>query len=144
MLEIVASTEIAASAATVWKVLTDLPRFAEWNPFIRDASGATNVGDLVHVHVQSPFAARLSFHAKVLTCEPNHELRWRGHLLAPWLGDGEHTFTIEPMTPARVRFVQREAFRGALPHLARRLLLPATQRGFDAMNRALKQRAESA
>lgn len=148
MLEIVASTEIDAPAEAVWDVLTDLPRFGEWNPFIRSASGTSDVGGEIHVRVQpsqgSLRKARLGFRATVLVCEKNHELRWRGHVLASWLGDGDHTFSIEPTTEGRVRFEQREVFRGLLPRLAGRLLQRETQAGFDAMNGALKRRAEAA
>lgn len=145
MIEIVASTEIDAPAAAVWDVLTDLPHFGEWNPFIRAASGSTSLGGEVQVRVQPSIkAARLGFRAKVLVCERNRELRWRGHVLASWLGDGDHTFSIEPAADGRVRFEQREVFRGLLPHLAGRLLARETQRGFDAMNDALRRRAEAA
>jgi hypothetical protein len=33
-------------------------------------------------------------------------------LLAPGLFDGEHSFRIEPVGPARVRFLHRERFSG--------------------------------
>jgi hypothetical protein len=32
--EIRTEIEIAASATTVWAVLTDFPRYGEWNPFL--------------------------------------------------------------------------------------------------------------
>jgi hypothetical protein len=44
----------------------------------------------------------------------------------------------------RVRFVQREAFRGLLVPLFARSLDNSTLRGFEEMNRALKERAEAA
>jgi hypothetical protein len=145
MLEIVASAEIEAPAETVWNVLTDLSSYPDWNPFIRKASGTLRVGKDVRVRVQTAMArVSVPFRATILTCEPSRELRWRGHVLAPWIGDGEHTFTIEPANAGRVRFVQREVFRGLLPRFARRLLERETWRGFDAMNRALRQRAEAA
>jgi hypothetical protein len=84
------------------------------------------------------------FHAQVLQCDERRELRWRGHFLAPWLASGEHTFTLQPRTAGSVRFVQREVFGGVLPGLVGRLLVHEARRGFDAMNRALKLRAENA
>jgi hypothetical protein len=85
----------------------------------------------------------MTFKPKVLTAEPNRELRWLGHLLTPGLFDGEHSFTIEPLEDNRVRFVQREAFKGLLVPLFARSLETNTQQGFEQMNRALKERAES-
>ena len=39
MLDLSVSSEINAPAPAVWKALLDLPRFGEWNPFIRAARG---------------------------------------------------------------------------------------------------------
>jgi hypothetical protein len=60
------------------------------------------------------------------------------------LFDGEHSFTIEPLQENRVRFVQREAFKGLLVPLFARSLDTNTQRGFEQMNRGLKERTEAA
>jgi hypothetical protein len=79
---------------------------------------------------------------KVLDSEPNHQLRWLGHLFVPGLFDGEHCFDIQPLRGNRVRFVQREALRGLLVPLFARSL-DNTLRGFKEMNHALKERAEA-
>lgn len=142
MIEVSASKEIAASAETVWDVLTDLEGFARWNPFIRRARGKPEVGKEVHVRVRSSIGVPLAFHAKVLARADNRELHWRGHVLAPWLASGDHTFTIEPLGDHLVRFVQRETFSGLLPWLGRRLLAREARRGFAAMNSALDARAQ--
>jgi hypothetical protein len=144
MIEITASTDIDAPADTVWRVLTDLDRFHAWNPFIREAHGSTEVGGTVHVRVQPSLRVPLRFNARILARQPNRELRWRGHVLAPWLASGDHSFTIEPLGDGRVRFTQRERFSGLVPRLAARLLRRESQRGFDAMNEALAARAENA
>jgi len=142
MIEVHASTEIAASARTVWSVLTDLRRFRAWNPFIRAAEGSTDAGQTVRVRVRSSFGLPLVFHATVIDSEENRELHWQGHVFAPWLARGEHWFTIEPIDAHRVRFVQRERFSGLLPRLAARLLAREAKHGFEAMNAAMATRAE--
>jgi hypothetical protein len=141
MIEVNAVTEIDASAEAVWSVLTDLKQFHVWNPFIRDASGTTEVGGTIRVQVRPSLGVPLVFHATVLDREDGRALRWRGHVLAPWLACGDHSFTIEPIGDHRVRFTQHETFSGVLPWLAARLLARETRRGFDAMNHALEARA---
>lgn len=141
-MEVTASIDIEASAREVWSVLTDLPRFRAWNPFIRAARGSTEVGDTVHVRVRSSFGLPLVFHAKVIESEENRELHWRGFVGSPWLACGEHWFTIEPLDGTHVRFVQRERFTGVVPRIAARLLAREAKRGFDAMNAALAARSE--
>ncbi len=85
----------------------------------------------------------MTFRPTVLKADPNRELRWLGRLRVPGLFDGEHSFTIQPLEENRVRFVQREAFKGLLVPLFARSLDTNTLRGFGEMNRALKKRAEA-
>jgi hypothetical protein len=144
MIELSCSIDIRAPLEVVWQALTDLPRFCEWNPFIREASGEPRAGGRVRVRVQPSVAIPVVFHADVLRSVERRELRWRGHFLAPWLASGEHTFTLEPRATGGVHFVQREVFRGLLPWLVGRPLAREAMRGFQAMNRALRVRAEGA
>ena len=78
----------------------------------------------------------MSFRPTVLVAEPNRELRWLGHLWLPGLFDGEHSFSIEPLDEGRVRFVQRERFKGLLLPFLSKMLDGDTRRGFNEMNRA--------
>ena len=134
--------EINAPAQRVWEVLTDFASYPRWNPFIRRASGVPRTGERLEVRIEPSGSRGMTFRPKVLNAEANRELRWLGHLLVPGLFDGEHSFTIQPLGENRVRFVQREAFKGLLVPLFGRSLDSNTQRGFEEMNRALKERAE--
>jgi hypothetical protein len=49
--ELTTSVDIDASPERVWQVLTDLPAYAEWNPFITEADGAVVVGERLTVRV---------------------------------------------------------------------------------------------
>lgn len=144
MRDIIVDTAIAAPADRVWQVLTELPRYPEWNPFIRRARGSLAVGGTVRVRVSAALGLPLRFRARVLACEPGRELRWRGSVAADWLAVGEHSFRIEPIDDQHVRFVQRETLGGLLPRLLARLVAREARRGFAAMNSALAQRAERA
>lgn len=137
-------TEVAAPAAEVWRVLTDLPRYRDWNPFIHHARGDLAPGGDVHVRVHTPMGLPFRFRARVTARDDGRELRWRGHVLAPWLAAGDHTFTVEPIDAQRSRIIQEETFSGLLPRLARGLLLAETAESFARMNRALAATAEHA
>jgi hypothetical protein len=136
--------EIDAPAKRVWELLTDFASYPQWNPFIRYISGHPAPGERLQARLEPPGGRAMTFKPKVLTAEPNRELRWLGRLLVPGLFDGEHSFTIEPLEENRVRFIQREAFKGLLVPLFGRSLETNTQRGFEEMNHALKGRAEAA
>ena len=143
MKELRSEIEIDAPAEQVWRVLTNFAAFPQWNPFIRKASGDIRVGASIEVRMQPSGAREMTFRPKVLKVEPNRELRWIGHLWIGGLFDGEHVFTIEPITGNRVRFTQRENFTGLLVPFLSRSLDRDTKRGFEEMNQALKSQAES-
>ncbi len=135
--------EIKASPQRVWNILTDFSSFPEWNPFIRSAKGELLVGKRLKVKLKSPKGMGMTLKPEVLTARPNRELSWLGHLFIPWVFDGRHIFTIVPVNGNKVLFVQREKFSGVLVPLF--WLTGVTRKahdGFEAMNQALKERAE--
>ncbi len=142
--EIRSEIEIEASAEKVWQHLTDFESFPEWNPFMRKASGKVKAGERIEVFLQLPEGKGMTFRPKLLKVEPNRELRWLGRLGIPRLFDGEHIFTIEQVEEGRVRFFQREKFRGFLAPLFLAMIKSSTLQGFEEMNQALKERAEKA
>ena len=144
MKELHSEIEIDAPAERVWYLLTDFASYPQWNPFIRRISGEPTRGERLEARIEPPGGRGMTFKPKVLNAEPNRELRWLGHLLVAGLFDGEHSFTIQPLEENRIRFIQREAFKGLLVPLFARSLETNTQRGFEEMNRALKERAEAA
>jgi hypothetical protein len=125
----------------VWELITDFEDFPSWNPFIRRATGELKVGARLTVFIQPSGTKGMTFKPYVLTVEPTSELRWLGRFYLPWLFDGEHALIIESSSEKTIRFIQREKFTGLLVPFARNLLRD-TERGFNEMNKALKQRAE--
>jgi hypothetical protein len=146
MKELYSEIEIDASAERVWGILTDFASYPKWNPYIRRISGEPKVGERLEVRFEPPGSRGITLKPKVLKAEPERELRWLGHLLVAGLFDGEHTLAIQPLAleENRVRFSQGETFGGLLVPLFARSLDKSTQRGFEEMNRALKERAEVA
>jgi len=135
--------EIDAPADRVWAVLSDLPSYPQWNPFVRSAVGTLRQGERLQIVVQPDGGKAMRFSPVVLTVHPMREIRWLGRFLFPGLFDGEHCFVIESLGDNKVRFIQNERFDGVLVGMMRRNLDRDTKNGFDAMNRALKARAES-
>ena len=133
--------DIDAPAARVWAVLTDFAAFPQWNPFIRYIDGILSPRLPLTVRIQPPGGRALTFRPTVLRVEPERELAWRGRTLVAGIFDGEHVFTLDPRGGG-VRFIHAERFSGALVPLLRRSLETTTKQGFEAMNAALKARAE--
>ena len=133
---------IVATPQRVWEVLTDFETYPEWNPFIPCISGPGTVGSRLDMQMQQPGGRRMDIRPMVLAAAPSQELRWLGQLGVPGLFDGEHRFRIEPLGTNRVRFIQDEHFTGLLTPLVLHFIGRSTRQGFEAMNIALKARAE--
>jgi hypothetical protein len=141
MREIRTEIDIDAPADVVWRVLTDFPAYDSWNPFIREAVGVVAAGERLTVRMDAG-GREWTLRPRVLVADAPRELRWRGRLGMPGVFDGEPIFEIEPRAGG-VRFVHREAFRGVLVPVLLAVLRDETLRGFEAMNDALRTRAES-
>lgn len=134
--------EIAAPAARVWSLLTDVERMSSWNPFIRNISGTLESGEKLSVEIAPPGKSAMRFEPVILALRPEHELRWIGHVLLRGIFDGEHYFLLESLDDDRTRLRQGEIFSGLLVGVLGGML-PEVRKGFEAMNVALKERAEA-
>jgi hypothetical protein len=138
------ATEITIDAprARVWQILTDLPAFPEWNPFIVAADGRVETGERLTLRMQNVGAGVRTLRPAVIEVRDSERLRWRGRLWVPGLLDVEHTFELADRPAGGTLLVQKEDFRGALVPVVARTLDRGTLPAFVAMNEALKQRAE--
>jgi hypothetical protein len=141
-LHLTTKIDIDATPEAVWAVLSDLPSYPTWNPFVRQASGELAAGKRLELEIQPVGGRAMRFRPTVLAAETNRELRWRGRLVAPGVFDGEHRFAVEP-TAGGSRLVQEERFTGMLVPFLARGLRRGTLPGFERMNEALKERAEA-
>jgi hypothetical protein len=143
--ELRAEVEIDADPGTVWDVLVDFGAYPEWNPFIDPIEGDQEVGARLRVRIQPPDSRGMTLKPAVTVNEPGRAFGWLGRLGGvPHIFDGAHRFELEPIDGGRrTRFVQSERFQGILLPFVRGSVLPATLRGFEAMNRALADRAVS-
>lgn len=134
--------DINAPTGAVWEALVDLDRYAEWNPFVVEATGVVQVGARLKVRIQPVGGRAMTFRPTVTSAEPGRRFAWLGRLgNVPGLFDGAHRFELEA-TRTGTRLVHAEDFRGVLVPLLARSLDAGTRAGFEAMNAALARRAE--
>jgi hypothetical protein len=143
MKEIRKEIKIDATPESVWRILMDFRSFPEWNPFIQRIEGEIKKDARLNVLLKLPGKKVMRFRPRVLSVEKAREFRWIGNLILPGIFDGEHIFEIEPMGEHKILFVQREKFTGVLVPLFLHLIKEPTLQSFEAMNNALKTRAES-
>lgn len=142
MKELHTDIEIAASPERVWRELTDFASYPSWNPLVVAASGTLREGERLRVKLALGKRA-MPIKPLVMRVLPQRELTWRGSAPIPGTFTGEHSFELQPLAGNRTRFHQWERFSGVLVPLLSRLIDGPTRRGFEAMNRALKARAEA-
>jgi hypothetical protein len=133
--------QIQAAPEKIWQILTDLAKYPEWNPLITRAIGKVEVGASVDITVPSG-SKEMILHCTVIKVEPKQVLCWKYHVISPLLFRGEHSFSIEPMGSNYVRFVDQEIFNGLLVQSQAKDIDTNSREGFEAMDKALKMRAE--
>jgi hypothetical protein len=135
---------IDAESEDVWSILTDFAAYGDWNPFIPRISGTLEAGTRLSVELAPPGGRTMTIRPTLRAVQQGRGLRWLGHLGLPGLFDGEHSFQLEPAGEGQVRFIHSERFSGLLVPLVLKLIGSSTRQGFEAMNQALKERAETA
>ncbi|HEY0135886.1 MAG TPA: SRPBCC domain-containing protein [Nannocystis sp.] len=140
MKEIRTELVIAASAGRVWDILVDFARYPEWNPLTPEATGELHPGSTLRLRVVA--GREMRFAPVVQRVEAPYMLRWRGVIGHRLVFSGEHWFSIEPLGPQQVKFMQGEVYSGLLVPLLARTLERDARPAFEAMNRTLQRRAE--
>jgi hypothetical protein len=134
--------DIEAPASVVWGVLSDFGMYRRWNPLISGILGHAASGRQIEVRLAAPPGADVAARLTIVYLRREEAMTWLEWWTVPGLFASERRFRIEPLQGGAVRFHHGEQVRGILvPLLGRRRRLRG-RAGFEAMNTALKQRAE--
>lgn len=140
--ELVISVEIEASRELVWKVLTDLEAFSEWNPMIRRAEGRLRPGEFLRVRFQPHGSRGHDFKPRLTVVDPPRELRWTAFLDLPRIFHFEHYWILEEAGEGKTLLKHGVFVKGVLAPLVWKRVEESSRKPFEAMNLAHKQRAE--
>ena len=142
MKEIRTEIEINAPKERVWEVLMDFEKHSEWNPFIKSIEGQSILGGKLKVLLTPPDTSEMTFKPKVVGYRENEQFAWQGKLFIKGIFDGRHIFELSDVNGG-CKLVHREEFGGILAGALSSKVGENTKKGFEAMNRALKERAEA-
>ncbi|MCW6534776.1 SRPBCC domain-containing protein [Sphingomonas lycopersici] len=137
--------EIDAPAALIWEILTDLPRYGEWNPFCIAAESTLEMGAPVHMTLKSYTEPDATFPNCEYVCafEPEKLLSWQLPYDDAWPYPARRDQIIEALGPARCAYHSTDAFLGDTGIHVMRFCGPWVKRAFDDTAQALKARAEA-
>ncbi len=135
------TVEINAPPETVWNVLTDFPRYGEWNPFCLECRSSLVPGEAIEMTVQ-------------LTARPQKVVEWiNGHLPGRHFAYNMKPVPLGALTSLRSHGVEafgagvtryHSYFRlsGWMMPLVRALYGTNLKKGFGDMTKAVARRAE--
>jgi hypothetical protein len=133
---------IDAAPEVVWEVLTDFPRYAEWNPFVVDCKSTLQPGEPIDLRVK-------------LFTQPQDQREWMtehvpgrrfAYRMKPFpLGalSSARSHDVESIGAGKTRYRSHFELRGWLVPVVRVVLGARLERGFDGMSNAIKDRAET-
>jgi S-(hydroxymethyl)glutathione synthase len=138
-------TEIAieASPQTVWSILDDLDRYAEWNALLPRIAGRTTVGETLDAAIAYTGQASIDFRPKLLRIVGARELRWVSEIPGDPPSRAEHFFILTPTADGGTRLENTEIFEGPIADAIWPMMDGVGRRDFEKMNRDLKARAEA-
>ena len=131
-------TTISATPERVWAILTDLPRWTDWNSTVVATDGQIELGAKVKVTVTAnPGRA---FAVKVATLDAPRSMTWVGGRPLG-LFAGTRTYTLTPNGGA-TEFAMEEVYTGPFAGFITKSI-PDLQPSFDEFASCLKARAET-
>ncbi|PIQ21585.1 MAG: polyketide cyclase [Cytophagales bacterium CG18_big_fil_WC_8_21_14_2_50_42_9] len=133
---------INSTPEKIWAILTDFKNYPNWNPFVTSLTGNFEVGKKIMVRIEPPEAKVNTFKPTVTAYEPNKKLSWLGVFITRGIFDGEHIFELTDNGNGTTTLVQSENFIGILVPLLKKTLDNNARRGFEAMNKKVKELAE--
>jgi hypothetical protein len=136
--------DIAVPAALVWVILADLGLYGRWNPLIRGILGKAEAGRRIEISLLSSTGSRIRTQPTIVHLREEREMRWCERWRVPGLFASERRFSIESLPQGGVRFHHSERTDGILVSLLGYRRRSRSKTAFDAMNTALKLRAERA
>lgn len=133
---------IQAPAEVVWEIVHHLPAWTEWNPTYPRAEGEIRIGNVLVLDLALPGQDKQEIKATVLDWVPGEQLHWQLRLVGGLIRTLRY-IEITPLTDEGCVVDNGELFAGLMgPSLGKRMRGPV-RRGFQAMNEALKARAEA-
>jgi hypothetical protein len=135
-------TSLFALTKTVWNVLTDFPRYLEWNSILPKVEGEAVPESELKVALHLPGWGRRNIQARVTGCIPPKYFSFESrHPWGEWFFHEEWIFRMKEQ-PDGVRFVAEVFVTGLSLRFRRSKVENALNRAVRNLSEALKEQVE--
>lgn len=136
------SVEIAAPAGVVWEVITDLPAYGQWNPFVPECHSTLQPGTSIEMRVNLGGRNPRRQVEWMTAYEPNLGFSYRMKPVPLGALSSARTHRIEPVSTTHCRYHSHFELMGWLMPLVRLVMLDRLDAGFEGMAQGIRRRAE--
>jgi len=133
---------IDAPVEVAWRILTTFDEYGEWNPFTPSVKADLRLGGKVHMRVAMG-RYRLPQTEIIETLEPPTRIAWGTTMGPSWMLNALREQRLDALGDGRCTYVTRDVFKGLLVPLTMLVAGRIVERGFNAVARALRDRAEA-
>jgi hypothetical protein len=138
------TVDIDAPASVVWEVLTDFPRYGEWNSFCVGFETSGRLGDLVYMQVRIPGTDTvIPVNETLVAWEPERLLSWEQRPTEDNKDAARRDQYVEADGPSRCRYFSTDQFLGLNADTIMQNHGSWVKQGFDQCALDVKRRAET-
>jgi hypothetical protein len=131
---------VAASADTIWDILSDLEGWSRWNPLYPQATGRLSIGGTLTVTEAFPNRAQRTIQPVIVDWEPSSQILWR--LADGLMSRSVRYLEIEALSETGCIFANGAFFHGLLGEQIAKSRRRDINAGFVGLGEALKAQAE--
>ncbi len=139
MRELRTEVHINAPIGEVWKVLTDIEHWTDWNPTVKHASGTASVGSRLQITIDGGSERDTKYQPVVLESNAPTSFRWRAKMMGGLMFKNDRVFQLSEHD-AGTLLVHKEEFGGLMVPMAWKKLSAFVVPSLEKMNQALKEK----
>lgn len=139
-MQLQAELTLPQEPAVIWRLLVEVARYREWNPFLSSVEGEVALGHRLLLTLGASDGYRSREAVVVTHVNPERELRWRGTFLRPGVIDTEFRFRLAPGDDGTTTLITGAEVSGWLAGYTSSRRLNCIARGCVGMNEALARR----
>ncbi len=135
--------DIAAPPEKVWRVLTDINAWQEWNPMVSASTGEAAVGAELSLTMISEVDGEdgPQYNPRIVQMDEPHLFLWRAQMGASFIFTNEKIFELKA-TETGTTVIHRETFKGMMAAAMRSQMEQGVAPILNSMNESLKATAE--